>query len=55
MKLKNMKKFIEKIRKYLHKNAPNKYVVTSGWCVFVMTIEEARKRKMLYIDDYIVG
>ena len=47
-------KFIERVKKYLHEKAPNKYVVTSGWCVFVMTVEEAQKRKMLRIEDYIV-
>ena len=47
-------KFIERVKEYLHKKAPNKYVVTSGWCVFVMTVEEAQKRKMLRIEDYIV-
>lgn len=35
---------IEKITDYLLKNFPGKYIVSSGWCVFVMTLEEARKR-----------
>ena len=47
-------RFIERVKEYLHEKAPNKYVVTSGWCVFVMTVEEAQKRKMLRIEDYIV-
>ncbi len=47
-------KFIEKVREFLHENAPNKYVVTSGWCVFIMDIEEAKKRKMHRLEDYIV-
>lgn len=46
-------KFIDKVKEYLHEKAPNRYVVTSGWCVFVMTIEEAKKRKMMRIDNYI--
>ena len=46
--------FIEKSKKWLHENKPNQYVITSGWCVFVMTVEEAQKRKMLRIEDYIV-
>lgn len=44
-------KFIEKVKEYLHEKAPNKYLVTSGWCVFVMTVEEAQKRKLLYIEE----
>ena len=48
-------KFIDKVKEYLHEKAPNKYVVTSGWCVFVMTVEEAKKRKMMHIEEYIVG
>lgn len=47
-------KFIDMAKEYLHEKAPNKYVITSGWCVFVMTVDEAKKRKMLRIDDYIV-
>ena len=47
-------KFIDKAKEYLHEKAPNKYVITSGWCVFVMTVDEAKKRKMLKINDYIV-
>ena len=44
-------KFIERVKEYLHEKAPNKYVVTSGWCVFVMTVEEAKKRNMLHIEE----
>ena len=44
-------KFIERVKEYLHEKAPNKYVVTSGWCVFVMTVEEAKKRNMSYIEE----
>mgnify|MGYP003303285372 CR=1 FL=1 len=47
-------KFIERVKEYLHEKAPNKYVVTSGWCVFVMTVEEAEKRNMLHIEDFTV-
>ena len=32
-----------KIREYLHKNRPNEFVVSSGWCVHVMTPDRARK------------
>lgn len=35
--------FIEKVKNYLHNNHPNKYVVSSGWCVFIMTPERARQ------------
>ena len=31
--------FIEKVKNYLQ----NKYIVSSGWCVFVMTPERARQ------------
>lgn len=47
-------KFIDKITEYLHYNKPNQYVVTSGWCVFVMTVEEAEKRQMIGLDDCLV-
>ena len=47
-------KFIDKVKEYLHEKAPGRYVVTSGWCVFVMSIEEANKRNMRRIEDYIV-
>lgn len=47
-------KFVDKVEEYLHEKAPGRYVVTSGWCVFVMSIEEAKKRKMRRIEDYIV-
>lgn len=39
-------KFIEKVKEWLHKNKPGQYIVTSGWCVFVLTIDEAKKRNM---------
>lgn len=44
-------KFIDKCKEYLHGNVPSKYILTSSWCVFVMTVEEARKRNILRIDD----
>lgn len=46
----------EKIRNYLHENRPGEFVVTSGWCVHVMTLERARKSKVFEraIDDFIV-
>ena len=47
-------RFIEKVKDYLREKAPNKYVVTSGWCVFVMTIEEAKKRNLHHIEERIV-
>ena len=47
-------KFIEKVKDFLHKNAPNKYFVSSGWCVFVMTKEEAEKRKIHNYKRHIV-
>lgn len=46
--------FIKKATTWLRENKPNQYVITGGWCVFVMTIEEAEKRNLLDIDDDIV-
>ena len=46
--------FIKKATKWLRENKPNQYVITDGWCVFVMTIEEAEKRNLLDINDDIV-
>src|SRR5699024_9042617 len=34
----------EKIEEYLRENKPGEYIVSTGWCVFVMTVEEAKKR-----------
>ena len=36
----------EKIREYLHKNRPGEFVVSSSWCVHVMTPERARQSKV---------
>ena len=47
-------KFIEKVKEWLHENKPNQYIVSSGWCVFVMTIEEAKKRNMKKWEHLIV-
>lgn len=46
----------EKIRTYLHKNRPGKFVVSSGWCVFVMTPDRAIQSRMpeKTIEDSIV-
>ena len=46
--------FIKKATIWLRENKPNQYVITGGWRVFVMTIEEAKKRNLLDIDDDIV-
>ena len=48
-------KFIEKVKEWLHKNKPNQYIVSSGWCVFVMTIEEAKKRNLIKWEHLIVN
>ena len=47
-------RFIDMAKEYLHKETPNRYIITSGWCVFVMSIEEAKRRNMKRIDNYIV-
>lgn len=49
-----MEKLKEKICRFLHKEAPCKYVVTDSYCVFVMTVEEAQKRNMIFYKDCIV-
>ena len=45
---------IEKVKEWLHENKPNQYIVSSGWCVFIMTIEEAKKRNMKKWEHLIV-
>lgn len=45
---------IQQIKEYLHNHIPNKYIVTSGYCIFVMTIEEAKRRNLLNYHLYIV-
>ena len=47
-------KFIEKATKWLKENKPNQYIITAGWCVFVMTVDEAKKRNLLDIEDNII-
>lgn len=37
---------VGKIREYLHENHPNKFVVTTGWCIHVMTPERARQSRV---------
>ena len=49
-----MEKFIEKVKEYLHEKAPGRYVIYSGWCVFVMTVEEARVRDLRNYAENIV-
>ena len=49
-----MGKLKEKIRQWLHENKPGKYLVTSGWCIWVMTEEEAHKRNMWNLDGLLV-
>lgn len=45
----------ERIRDFLREHALGKYVVDGGWCVFVMTVEEAVKRDVLKYDLFIVS
>lgn len=47
----------EKIHEYLHVHHPGKYIVSNGYCVIVMTPEEATKRRVLncMINDFIVN
>lgn len=48
-------KFIDKVITYLHETNPGKYVVTSGWCVFIMTVDEAKKREVHRLEDLVVN
>lgn len=36
----------KKIRAYLHENRPEEFVVSSGWCVYVMTPDRARQSRI---------
>lgn len=36
----------EKIKTYLHENRPGEFVVSSGWCVHVMTPDRARQSRI---------
>lgn len=45
---------IQRIKEYLHNNMPNKYVVKSTYCIFVMTVEEAKRKKLHNYSLYIV-
>lgn len=45
---------IQRIKEYLHNNMPNKYVVNSTYCIFVMTVEEAKRKKLHNYSLYIV-
>ena len=47
-------KFREKVIDWLRKNIPGKYLVSSGYCILVMTEEEARKRKLWDIEDSLI-
>lgn len=47
-------KLIKKIEDFLHENAPDKYIVDNGWCVLVMSIEEAKKRNWYHYELRIV-
>lgn len=43
---KAMENLAEKIRKYLHENKPGKFIVSTGYCIFVMTPERAREAQI---------
>lgn len=47
-------KLLNKIKEYLKENKPSQYIVSCSWCVFVMTIDEAKKRNMRNYEDSIV-
>lgn len=47
---------VGKIRKYLHEKQPNKFVVSTGWCIHVMTPDRARQSRISErtIEEYLV-
>lgn len=38
--------FIKKVKEYMHIHCPEKYIVFDGCCVMILTIEEAKLRKI---------
>lgn len=48
-------KFIEKATEWLRKNKPGKYMISEGWCVFVMTEEEAKKRNIHNYEHLLIS
>lgn len=46
----------EKMRDYLHNHYPNKFVVSTGWCIHVMTPDRARQSRISEstIEEYLV-
>lgn len=47
--------FTNKVRTWLRENRPDQYIVLKEcWCVFVLTIEEAKKRKFNYWENWVV-
>ena len=46
---------IEKIKEYLHEHYPTKFVVTGGSCVYVLTVEEAKRRDLFNLESRIVN
>lgn len=46
--------FMEKAKLWLHENKPGQYLVSGGWCVFVMTEEEAEKRGRIDYQRFLV-
>lgn len=46
----------EKIRAYLHEYRPGEFIVSSGWCIHVMTPDRARQSRISEqtIENYLV-
>lgn len=38
--------FLDKVKDYLHENAPGKYIIIPNWSILIMTVEEARRRNI---------
>lgn len=47
--------FIDRVEEWLHTNKPSQYIITSGWCVFIMTVYEAKKRNIRHYEKLIVN
>lgn len=48
-------KFMEKATEWLREHRPGQYLVSNGWCVFVMTETEANKRNIWDTKHLLIG
>lgn len=47
-------KFVKLVKEYLHKNFPSKYIIMINDCVFVMSVDLAKRRNIAHWEDCIV-